>query len=383
MQTGLDRVAAGFEPGLEGKRIALLCNHTALDNWGRHAVQSLTSVPGLTVVRLLAPEHGIWGTHQDMEAVNSTSALDGSAATDPVFGLPVVSLYGSDEGSLHARPEALAGVDAVVYDIQDIGTRYYTYAATLAFTMEAAAAAGVPVWVLDRPNPIGPDREGPLLQRGFESFVGIEAGLPIRHGMTTGQLAMWYGKRRAPGCDLRVVACDRHASLAWVPPSPNMPSLDTAYVYPGMCLIEGTTLSEGRGTTTPFQLVGAPGVDPLALQSALVRFECPGVDFVPRIFRPEFGKHAGEACGGVYIRVFDRTCLRGVRIGAFVLSAMASVAPDAWTWRADPYEFVSDRPAIDLLWGSTALREAIDAGEDVEPLLGAGSREAAAFDPAD
>ncbi len=373
MSSGLDAVAQGFVPELKGKRLALLVNHTAVDHWGRHAVEVMRAL-GASIVRLCGPEHGVWGTHQDMEPV-------GSDARDPVFDLPVVSLYGEDKASLEPRAEVFEGIDALVYDIQDIGVRYYTYAATLAFAMRQAAAAKVPVWVLDRPNPIGPAREGPLLRAGFESFCGLVAGLPIRHGLCVGELARWYGKTFAPGCELHVVPCRKGTRLPFLPTSPNMPTRDTALVYAGMCLVEGTTLSEGRGTTSPFLQVGAPGVDPLAVAAYLRKKDCPGVDFVPIRFRPQFGKHAGEVCGGVYLRGFDPNALAAVKLGVYVLQAMKAVAPEAWTWRSDAYEFVTDRPAIDLLWGSSALRECLDRGGDVDDLIAAGDAEAQAFRP--
>ncbi|MFO0748614.1 MAG: DUF1343 domain-containing protein [Myxococcota bacterium] len=385
MLTGLDAVAAGFADGLRGKRVALLTNHTAVDSWGRHAVQVIGQALGPAsgggrIVRLLAPEHGLWGTHQDMEPV---VAPGGAPEIDPVFGLPAVSLYGSDRASLEPDPAALADVDAVVYDIQDIGARYYTYAATLALTMKVAARLGVEVWVFDRPNPIGPRREGPLLRAGFESFCGLVAGLPIRHGLTVGRLAAWYRARVAPDVRLSVVACNADGRAPWVPPSPNMPSRETALVYPGLCFLEGTTVSEGRGTTSPFLQFGAPGVNPVHLVDRLRRRDCPGVDFAPVRFRPAFGKHAGEICGGVYLRVFDATALKSVRLGIYVLEALKHVAPDAWTWRRDAYEFVPAdvHPAIDLLWGSDALRQTIDGGGDVEALADASEAEAQAWDP--
>ncbi|MCC6620432.1 MAG: DUF1343 domain-containing protein [Deltaproteobacteria bacterium] len=375
MLTGLDAVAAGFAEGLRGRRVALLMNHTAVDSWGRHAAAILPA-QGIEIVRLLAPEHGIWGTHQDMEPV----AVD---AVDEVLRLPVTSLYGADRASLEPAPAALEGVDAVVYDIQDVGARYYTYAATLALTMRAAASLGVEVWVLDRPNPIGPRREGPLLRAGFESFCGLVAGLPIRHGLTVGQLARWYRERVAPECKLTIVPCNPNGRAPWMPTSPNMPSRETALVYPGMCLLEGTTVSEGRGTTSPFLQFGAPGLDPIALVDQLRKRDCPGVDFVPVRFRPAFGKHAGRVCSGVYLRVFDATGLQSVRLGVYVLHALKAVAPDAWGWRTEDYEFVPSavRPAIDLLWGSEALRGAIDAREDVDPLIEAAQAEAQAWKP--
>jgi len=375
MSSGLDAVAAGFTQDLRGLRVALLTNHTAVDAWGRHAAHILPR-QGVQVVRLLAPEHGLWGVHEDMEPVPA-------GGVDEVFGLPVVSLYGADRASLEPAPAALEGVDAVVYDIQDVGARYYTYAATLALVMRAAAARGVAVWVLDRPNPIGPKREGPLLRPGFESFCGLAAGLPIRHGLTVGELARWYAARLAPDCRLTVVACNKGGRLPWSPTSPNMPSRETALVYPGLCLLEGTTVSEGRGTTSPFLQLGLPGLDPVKLVDQLRKRDCPGVDFVPVRFRPAFGKHAGQICGGVYLRVFDATALKSVRLGVYVLAALKAVAPDLWTWRSEDYEFVpaSVRPAIDLLWGSEALRQAIDARADVEPLIEASEAEAQAWKP--
>jgi len=199
MTTGLDQIAEGFVPELRHKRVALLCNHTAIDRWGRHAVEVLRG-QDIDVVRVLAPEHGLWGTHQDMEPV-----LLSGAPVDPLLDVPVVSLYGADRESLDTPRAALEGIDALVFDIQDIGARYYTYAATLALAMKTAAAAKVPVWVCDRPNPLGAKREGPLLRAGFESFCGLVAGLPIRHGMTVGELAVWYRRALALDVDLRVI----------------------------------------------------------------------------------------------------------------------------------------------------------------------------------
>lgn len=376
MQTGLDEIATGFSHGLEGRKIALLCNHTAVDQWGRHAAEILPDkVPGLEIVRLLGPEHGVWSTHQDMEPVDG-------GAVDPVFGIEVASLYGRDAGSLRPRPEALAGVDAIVYDVADIGSRYYTYASTLLYAMEAAQDAGIGVWVLDRPNPLGSDVEGPILHPGFESFCGVQAGLPIRHGLTVGNLARWLHRERGLKTELHVVECDALAQPIWVPPSPNMPTIDTARVYPGMCLLEGTTISEGRGTTTPFLLFGAPGVDPLALKKELQHREIPGVEFIPRRFRPAFQKHAGDICGGLYIRLSDaRALFSSVALGVHVLDALKRTAPDQFAWREDAYEFVEDVPAIDLLWGSAALRETIDAGKSVEPLLKSIFADKAKFKP--
>jgi len=374
MTTGLDQIAQGFVPELRQQRVAVLCNHTAVDRWGRHIIDVLRD-QGVDVVRALAPEHGIWGTHQDMEPV-----LLSDGARDELLGVPVVSLYGADLASLAPPVEALSGIDAIVFDIQDIGTRYYTYAATLALVMKVAAPLGLPVWVCDRPNPIGPLREGPLLKAGFESFCGLVPGLPIRHGLTVGGLARFYREAIAPEVELRVIAGTPAGDAPWVPPSPNMPTRTTALVYPGMCLLEGTTLSEGRGTTSPFLMFGAPKLDAAAAITELRRRDCPGVEFIATRFRPAFGKHAGEVCNGIYLNVFDATALRAVRLGVHVLDACRRASPEAWTWRTDAYEFVTDRPAIDLLWGSTALRDTIDKGTAVDRLLEDADADCKTFD---
>jgi uncharacterized protein YbbC (DUF1343 family) len=372
MSTGLDSVAAGFVPQLKGKRVALLTNHTAVEAWGRHAVQVLTA-QGVHIVRLLAPEHGPWGIAQDMEPVEG--------GLDPVFGLPVISLYGTALSSLTPNPQALADIDVLVYDIQDIGTRYYTYAATLALAMQVAAPLGVPVMVLDRPNPIGPRREGPLLTPGYESFCGLVAGLPIRHGMTIGELAMWYRHRLAPTCELTVIPCQKASRLPFSPTSPNMPTRDTALVYPGLCLFEGTTISEGRGTTSPFLQVGCPGLDSLSVVERMRKKDCPGVDVVPVRFRPAFGKYAGQIVDGVYLRVYDDTALQAVKLGVYLLDAIKREAPARFAWRTDAYEFVTDKPAIDLLWGSSALRECLDESGDVDALLEKADAEVSKWKP--
>lgn len=372
MSTGLDAVAQGFVKSLRGKRVALLTNHTAIDAWGRHAVQILRE-QGVTITRLLCPEHGLWGVAQDMEPVEG--------GHDPIFGLPVVSLYGRDKASLTPNPDALADVDLLVYDIQDIGTRYYTYAATLALAMQVAAPLSVPVMVLDRPNPIGPRREGPLLKPGYESFCGLVAGLPVRHGMTVGELAHWYRARLAPTCELTVIEARKGSKLPFSPTSPNMPTRETALVYPGMCLFEGTTLSEGRGTTSPFLQVGCPGLDSLSVVERMRKKDCPGVDVVPVRFRPAFGKYAGQVVDGVYLRVYDDTALQAVKLGVYLLDAIKREAPARFAWRTDAYEFVTDKPAIDLLWGSSELRECLDQSGDVDTLLEKAAAEVSGWKP--
>ncbi len=296
--------------------------------------------------------------------------------TDPSTGIPVVSLYGSDLHSLRPSPEHLQGLDAVVYDLQDVGARYYTFVATLSYVMEAARDAHLPVVVLDRPNPIGGVAlEGPVLKPGFDSFVG-RYPIPVRHGMTTAELAALTNTAFGIGCDLRVVAMSgwrramhfEDTGLPWVAPSPNMPTPDTARVYPGACLVEGTNLSEGRGTTRPFELVGAPWLDGRRLASALREEGLPGVLFRPVSFRPMFHKHAGASCHGVQVHMTDRDRFRPFETYLVLLREAIRQDPERFDWRRDAYEFVTDRLAIDLLLGRSDLRPLLEEGASIEEM---------------
>jgi len=307
---------------------------------------------------------------------------------DPVTGLEVRSLYGSSASSLEPRADDLDGLDAILVDVPDIGCRYYTFAATMDGVMAACERSSVEVVVLDRPNPIGGvHREGGRVHQGFESFV---SGLPtpVRHGLTLGEIALLLHRERYPETALTVVRCrgwmreswlDR-TGLPWVPPSPNMPTLETAAVYPGMCLVEATTLSEGRGTTRPFHVVGAPGIDSGVLVERLSRAAGPGIGFRPAAFRPMFGKHAGSVCHGVELHVDDREVLEPLRLGLTVLKVIADHFPEVFAWRREPYEFVSDIPAIDLLTGSDAARHAVAGGRPLAPVLDRWRGEVEEFD---
>jgi uncharacterized protein YbbC (DUF1343 family) len=262
-----------------------------------------------------------------------------------------------------------------VIDLQDVGSRYYTYAATAVWAAEAALTAGCEVWVLDRPNPIGGVKiEGDLPRPGYDSFVGAFV-MPVRHGLTLGEIVLLETRRRGlnPGMDAGIEIWKMEGwrrgmtwaetGLPWIAPSPNMPTLATALVYPGGCLIEATELSEGRGTTRPFQLIGAPHIDPVALADSLTARNLPGVAFVPTYFRPQFQKHRGAACGGVELVVTDHETFESYRTGLVLLDAVRRLDPDRFAWRQAPYEFVSDRPAIDLLTGGPEARQAIESGE--------------------
>jgi uncharacterized protein YbbC (DUF1343 family) len=311
---------------------------------------------------LFGPEHGYYGVEQDMVAARDER--------DPWTGASIVSLYGAGEETLRPRAEAFDGLDLLIIDLQDVGSRYYTYAATAVWAAEAALGLGLEVWILDRPNPLGGEVvEGNLLEPGFESFVGAFR-LPVRHGLTLGEIARLEARRRgwAAAPEVIAVAGWRRGDLwpatgrPWVAPSPNMPSFETTLVYPGLCLIEATQCSEGRGTTRPFRLIGAPGISPPALARRLAPLGRLGVRFVPTYFRPQFQKHVGEVCGGVELAVVDASRVAGYRLGCELLLALAAEAPEAVRWRQAPYEFVADRPAVDLLAGSPVLRLAVENG---------------------
>ena len=355
---------------LRGKRLGLLVNPTAVDGELRHIVDLLVGREGVQVTCLFGPEHGVRGDAQDMVGV--------AEARDSVTGLPMVSLYGKDEASLRPTAQSVAGLDAVVYDIQDIGSRYYTYVWTLLHMMETCAKAGVEVIVLDRPNPLGGvDVEGGVIRDAYRSFVG-RVSLPIRHGLTAGEIAGMCNDVLGLGCKLTVVPMtgwrreDAYdvTGLPWVLPSPNMPTLDTAFVYPGMCLVEGTELSEGRGTTRPFELVGAPFVsfaEARALAESLTREDLPGVRFRPVVFTPMFQKFGGRRCGGVQLHVASRATFRSYLTGVAVLRAFRTMFSE-FRWRTREYEFVADKPAVDLLTGGPEIREGLDAGLSLDAL---------------
>lgn len=369
VRTGLEALAAKRFAPLAGKRVGAICNPTSVDARFEHLADLLRAAPGVELAALFGPEHGVRAEAQDMIGVGS--AVDGRT------GVPVHSLYGDSFDSLSPRPEWLQGLDALVFDVQDVGSRYYTFVYTMALCMKAAAAAKIGFWVLDRPNPIGGlQLEGNLVHPGFESFVGMYP-LPNRHAMTAGELARLFNAEHGIGCELTVVPCEgwrrelwwEQTGLAFVPPSPNMPTPDTACVYPGMCLVEGTNLSEGRGTTRPFEMIGAPFLDPYAFCEALRAERLPGVAFQPISFRPTFQKHAGHSCGGAMIHVQDRGAFLPLRTGVALLRAARQVGGERFAWRTERYEFVDDKPAIDLLCGTDAVRLAIEAGRSLDGCL--------------
>ena len=283
--------------------------------------------------------------------------------------------------------EMLAGLDALVIDLQDVGTRIYTYIYTMAHCLVAGARHGVPVVVCDRPNPIGGVAvEGPMLERGFESFVG-EYPIPMRHGMTIGELARLFNEEFGIGAKLEVIQMQGwsrthyfdETGLPWVLPSPNIPTLDSAIVYPGTVLFEGTNVSEGRGTTKPFELVGAPWVNAEPFAAELNALALPGVHFRPALFEPTFHKHAHVQCGGCQIHVTDRTTFQAVLTGVALAEAFHRAGPSAFLWREPPYEYEHTIPPIDILYGSASLRADVLQGRAATDIAGSWQRDLDAF----
>ena len=377
VKTGLEVLCSERLDLVRGRRVGVLCHPASVTSDLVHIVDRLLQA-GVRLTRLFGPEHGVRGEAQDMIGVG--------AERDRRTGIPVTSLYGGSFDSLTPTAADLGEIDVLLVDLQDVGSRYYTYIWTMALALAAAARAGVAVVVLDRPNPLGgvEVESGPLVS-GYESFVGLGA-IAVRHGMTIGELARMIvggipGDRGARfgtplSCDLTVVPMKGwqrsmdfdDTGLPWVMPSPNMPTLDTALVYPGLCLVEGTNLSEGRGTTRPFELVGAAYLDGYRWVERLHRRALPGVRFRPLSFFPMFHKFARTSCGGVQLHVTDRTSFRPYRTGIALLHAARELAPQEFAWRTEPYEFVSHLPAIDLLTGSSEVRTAIDAGQSLDEI---------------
>ena len=367
VRTGLDRLVAGDAGAhLRSAAAGLIMHPASVTATLVPSVDALLGA-GFTLRSLFGPQHGARGEKQD-------NMIESEHYADPRTGLPVHSLYSEVR---KPTPEMLEGLDVVLFDLQDVGVRVYTFVWTMALAMEACAAAGVRFVVLDRPNPVGGEvLEGPVLRQGFESFVGLHP-IPLRHGFTAGELARWLNDVRGIGCDLEVIPMDgwrrdmfwEDTGLPYVLPSPNLPTPDSCAVYPGMVLVEGTNLSEGRGTTKPFELVGAPYLDPYALVEAVSPDDTPGAVLRPCFFEPTFQKHRGALCGGVQIHVTDRQAFRSVRTAVALFRAMKDQAPDDFGWRPPPYEYEERLMPMDILWGHAGLREGIDGGATVAEIL--------------
>ncbi len=359
VHTGCDILSGGGYQLPKGARVGLLANQASVSSSLDHTAGMIfRSSAELTC--LFGPQHGPSG-------ITQANMIEWEGYNDPHFGIPVYSLYGETRSPL---PEMLSGLDIVVVDLQDVGARPYTYIWTALLMMRACAAAGLDMIVLDRPNPIGGTTvEGPVLEEGYESFVGLWP-IPMRHGLTIGEILLAINSSDPDPCALEIVKLDGwkrdmlfpDTGLPWIMPSPNIPTPDTALVYPGMVLLEGTNISEGRGTTRPFELTGAPWIDPMELTFALESAGVPGAAFRPAVFRPTFDKFTGDDCGGVQIYITDRTAFRPVLCAVAVIRAVSDLCPEDFKWLDPPYEYETEKPPIDIIYGGPGLREGIDSG---------------------
>jgi uncharacterized protein YbbC (DUF1343 family) len=344
---------------LRGARAGVVANHASVDGRYRHVVDRVAKADGVTLAAIFGPQHGFRSDVQD-------NMIETAHAQDASRRVPVYSLYSETREPTAAM---LAGLDVLVIDLQDIGARIYTYIYTMANCLRACKRHGVHVIVCDRPNPIGgEDVEGALLRPGFESFVG-QFPIPMRHGMTIGELARLFNEEFGIGASLEVVKMEGWSrrsywdatGLPWVMPSPNIPTLDSAIVYPGTVLFEGTMLSEGRGTTRPFELVGAPWIDAERFTDAMNALGLPGIICRPAVFEPTFQKHAKQPCGGCQVHVLDRTAFRPVLTGVALIDLFRRSNPAKYAWRQPPYEYEHDKMPFDILAGSDDLRRQIES----------------------
>ena len=371
VQIGLECCSETPPAVMRNGRFGLLCNHASVDFQHRPACEVLAAAFPDQLVCVFAPQHGFWGEQQANMDETPHQVYE-------PLGVPLYSLYYQQRYPTEAM---LEGLDCLVIDLQDVGTRVYTFVWTMSHCLEACANRDIPVVVLDRPNPLGGRIvEGPRIQPGFESFVG-RFSIPMRHGLTIGEIASWINRQIEPQVDLHVVKMRGwHGRMLWsdchrmwIGTSPNLPRVESLWLYPGQVLLEGTNLSEGRGTTTPFELLGAPYIDPFELARELSGFQLPGIQTVPVRFRPTFDKWADRSCGGVAWRITDPEEVRSYAASVAAVACVKRLWPHDFSWLPPPYEYESEKMPIDILSGSTELRLAIDGTsrvrtEDIQQL---------------
>ncbi|MGB3965885.1 MAG: DUF1343 domain-containing protein [Planctomycetota bacterium] len=367
MHLGLELCCQSPPDVLRGSRaFGLLCNQASVDRQFRHAADLLAQrFPG-KLKALFGPQHGLWSADQD-------NMVETGHAMHPRLHIPVHSLYSDTR---KPTQQMLAGLDVLVVDLQDVGTRVYTYAWTLTYCLEACAQKGIPVFVLDRPNPLGGEiAEGQALDLRWQSFVG-KAPMPMRHGLSIAELARWCNDVMGLGADLRVLPMQgwrrsmtwADVGRVWVPPSPNLPRAESAFVYPGQVLLEGTNVSEGRGTTTPFEQFGAPWIEPWQLLALLAAHDVRGVALRPVHFEPTFQKWQGKVCGGLFLHPTDLDSFLPYRTALVLLRALRELWPQQFAWRQPPYEYEATLAPIDILAGGPAVREFVDGERPLSQL---------------
>jgi uncharacterized protein YbbC (DUF1343 family) len=350
----LDRLRELWPNEFRGARVGALLHPASVSSNLEHASRVLEQLSGelFRLTAFFGPQHGFLGQTQD-------NMIEWKSYEHPRLRIPVYSLYGE-----HREPTAdmLQDVDVILVDLQDVGARYYTFVWTMYLCLRACERHNVAMIVLDRPNPInGMSVEGPPIERGYESFVGLHS-IPVRHGRTIGELARQFHDEAFPNCRLSILPMKNweramwfdQTGLPWVMPSPNIPTLDTATVYPGMCLLEGTNISEGRGTTRPFEIFGAPFIDAEAVCRELNKLQLPGVFFRENYFQPTFNKFAGEICGGAQIHVTDRDHFRPFQTGVEIIRCIRKLYPGSFAWKQPPYEYEREKLPIQILLGGPA-----------------------------
>jgi len=366
VELGLEKVLGERLDVLKNLRVGLICNQASVNHQFHHAADLFQDNPQIKLVKLFGPQHGIRGDVQD-------NMIETSHGIDQVTGLPIYSLYSETR---EPTAEMLSGLDALVLDLQDVGCRVYTFIYTLANSMIACSKFGKKMIVLDRPNPIGGiEVEGNTLEKGHESFVG-QYPIPMRHGLTVGELAKLFNREFGINCELEVVSMDGwdreyfydETDAPWVMPSPNMPTVDTTIVFPGTVFFEGTQVSEGRGTTRPFEIVGAPYIIAKEYADALASLKLPGISFRPINFLPTFQKHMGATCGGVFVHIADRKIFEPVMTGLAMVKTIVDLYPSEFKWKNPPYEYVFDRNPFDVIAGTDKIRSLIENDNSMEDI---------------
>lgn len=366
VRTGLDLIDKKWPEKLKGSRVGLLVHPASVNKNLEHAVPLFIKSNKFKLKALFGPQHGIRGETQD-------NMIEWEGFRDTKTGLPVFSLYGH---SRKPEPHMLQDIDVLAIDMQDIGSRYYTFIWTMELCMQACTELNKSVIILDRPNPInGHLTEGPVLDMAFASFVG-QRPLTVRHGMTIGEIGNYLRNEFYPSLDFHVIPIQGWNRKNWfdetglplVMPSPNMPTSDSAIVYPGMCLLEGTNLSEGRGTTKPFEIFGAPFIEPDRLVRHLKEYKLPGLIFRPMYFQPTFQKHTSKLCGGAQIHVTNSERFRPFKTGVTVIKSIHDLYPDHFSWNQPPYEYETEKMPIDILAGTDRLRKDIEKGEKLDKM---------------
>jgi uncharacterized protein YbbC (DUF1343 family) len=366
VKLGLENILDERLDVLKNIRVGLICNQASVNHKFQHAADLFHENEGINLVKLFGPQHGIRGDVQD-------NMIETSHSIDSTTGLPIYSLYSETR---EPTEEMLSGLDALVFDLQDVGGRVYTFIYTMANSMIACAKYGKKMFVLDRPNPIGGVKvEGNTLEKGHESFVG-QYPIPMRHGLTVGELAKLFNREFEINCELEVITMNGweradfydETDAPWVMPSPNIPTVDTTVVFPATVFFEGTQVSEGRGTTRPFEIIGAPYIDAKQYADALERIELKGVAFRPINFLPTFQKHMGQTCGGVFVHVLDRETFEPVITGLAMVKTIVDLYPSEFEWKNSPYEYEFARNPFDVIAGTKNIRKMIENGSSVKDI---------------